>query len=95
MTLPRRDLAATLLRRFEWAPHLPPDWYRDALCAEVDPDPFYPPKGGTTRPAKKVCAACPVREKCLAYALENREIEGVWGGLGPVERRALLRRRSA
>lgn len=92
MTLPRRDLAVILIRRFEWAPHLPPDWYADALCAQTDPEPFYPPKGASLRPAKTVCAACPVRARCLEYALANRETEGVWGGLGPSERRALLRR---
>jgi WhiB family redox-sensing transcriptional regulator len=30
--------------------------------------------------AKSLCRACPVREACLAGALERREPWGVWGG---------------
>ena len=41
--------------------------------------------------AKRVCAACPVREECLRWCLEL-EAEmgpqvGIWGGLTPAERR--------
>ncbi len=37
--------------------------------------------------AKAICATCPVREPCLAYALRIREPHGIWGGLSEVERR--------
>lgn len=30
--------------------------------------------------ARKVCASCPVRLACLAYALKTRPDNGVWGG---------------
>jgi WhiB family redox-sensing transcriptional regulator len=30
--------------------------------------------------AQRLCAECPVREMCLAGALERREPHGVWGG---------------
>jgi WhiB family redox-sensing transcriptional regulator len=30
--------------------------------------------------AKQFCAACPIREACLAGALRRREPWGVWGG---------------
>ena len=30
--------------------------------------------------AKSLCRTCPVREACLAGALERREPWGVWGG---------------
>jgi hypothetical protein len=30
--------------------------------------------------ARKVCASCPVRLACLAYALKTRPETGVWGG---------------
>lgn len=66
-------------------------WMDDALCAEVDPDVFFPEKGGSTRDAKKVCAACPVRAMCLDYALANKEYIGIWGGLSERERRQLRR----
>ena len=46
---------------------------KKALCAETDPEAFFPEKGGSTREAKKVCMACEVRVECLDYALENDE----------------------
>ncbi len=30
--------------------------------------------------AKAVCARCPVRERCLEWALDVAQVEGVWGG---------------
>lgn len=64
----------------------------DALCAQTDPEVFFPDKGGSTRDAKKVCGACMVRSACLAYALENEERFGIWGGLSERERRRLKRK---
>jgi WhiB family redox-sensing transcriptional regulator len=40
---------------------------------------------------RQLCAACPVRELCLSYALDSRELFGMWGGLAPRERLDLLR----
>jgi WhiB family redox-sensing transcriptional regulator len=39
-----------------------------------------------------VCAGCPVRERCLDYAIEHVEI-GVWGGTSERERRGMRRTR--
>ena len=64
-------------------------WRDDALCAQVDPEAFFPEKGGSTRDAKKICDSCEVRGECLKYALENEEQFGVWGGLSAKERRKL------
>lgn len=60
-----------------------------ALCAETDPDLFYPEKGGSTRDAKATCMRCEVRDSCLQAALDNGERFGIWGGLSERERRAL------
>lgn len=62
-------------------------WQDDALCAQIDPEFFFPDKGGSTRNAKEVCRKCEVREQCLAYALENGERFGIWGGQSERERR--------
>ncbi|PQM51801.1 WhiB family transcriptional regulator [Mycolicibacter virginiensis] len=62
-------------------------WTDQAPCAQTDPDAFFPDKGGTTRHAKTVCRACPVRAECLQYALDNDERYGVWGGLSERELR--------
>lgn len=66
-------------------------WRDDALCREVDMELFFPEKGGTTRPAKSVCAACAVRAECLAEALAGDIRYGVWGGTSERERRKLKR----
>jgi WhiB family redox-sensing transcriptional regulator len=67
-------------------------WQERALCAQTDPEAFFPEKGGSTREAKKVCVSCDVRSECLDYALENDERFGIWGGLSERERRKLKRR---
>ena len=64
-------------------------WQDDALCAQTDPEAFFPEKGGSTRDAKKICAGCEVRNTCLEYALGNDERFGIWGGLSERERRKL------
>ena len=65
------------------------DWHGRALCAQTDPEAFFPEKGGSTREAKKVCVGCEVRSECLEYALANDERFGIWGGLSERERRRL------
>ena len=67
-------------------------WQEQALCAETDPEAFFPEKGGSTREAKKICTGCEVRTECLEYALANDERFGIWGGLSERERRRLRRR---
>jgi WhiB family redox-sensing transcriptional regulator len=67
-------------------------WQSDALCAQTDPEAFFPEKGGSTRDAKRICTTCDVRDQCLEYALQNDERFGIWGGLSERERRKLKRR---
>jgi WhiB family transcriptional regulator, redox-sensing transcriptional regulator len=69
-----------------------PDWQERALCAQTDPEAFFPEKGGSTREAKQICASCEVRAECLEYALAFDERFGIWGGLSERERRRLKRR---
>jgi WhiB family redox-sensing transcriptional regulator len=67
-------------------------WQERALCAETDPEAFFPEKGGSTREAKKICTGCEVKAECLEYALAHDERFGIWGGLSERERRRLRRR---
>ena len=67
------------------------EWQEQALCAQTDPEAFFPEKGGSTREAKRICQACAVRDECLEYALLNDERFGIWGGLSERERRRLKR----
>jgi WhiB family redox-sensing transcriptional regulator len=67
------------------------DWQERALCAQTDPEAFFPEKGGSTREAKRICSGCEVRAECLEYALAFDERFGIWGGLSERERRKLKR----
>ena len=78
--------------RIAVAPAMTDDqWQERALCAQTDPEAFFPEKGGSTREAKRICMGCEVRDKCLEYALANDERFGIWGGLSERERRRLKR----
>jgi WhiB family redox-sensing transcriptional regulator len=67
------------------------EWQERALCAQTDPEAFFPEKGGSTREAKRICLGCEVRDACLDYALAHDERFGIWGGLSERERRRLKR----
>ena len=98
LTLLSDPSAAEPMSASQWTGATPADesWRLDALCAETDPEAFFPEKGGSTREAKRVCTGCAVRIECLEYALSNDERFGIWGGLSERERRRLrLMRRDA
>ncbi len=73
-----------------------PAWYADAAClglpAQLGRDPWFP-EGHGAQPAEAiaVCADCPVREQCLAHALDHGVRDGVWGGLSAQQRQQLAR----
>lgn len=64
-------------------------WQADGLCAETDPEAFFPERGGSSLEAKRICGECTVRATCLQYALDHDEQYGIWGGLSQRERRKL------
>ncbi|MEO5499135.1 MAG: WhiB family transcriptional regulator [Candidatus Saccharimonadales bacterium] len=68
------------------------------ICAQTDPELFFPDKGkGTASYAKNVCAtSCDTtdREICLEGALERKEPFGVWGGMSKAERDREIGRRA-
>lgn len=70
-------------------------WRGDALCAQTDPEAFFPDKGGSTRDAKRICAQCAVRQKCLEWAVDHDERFGIWGGMSERERRRYKKERRA
>lgn len=70
-------------------------WKNDGACLGLDPDIFFPRQGASAEPAKAICADCPVVQECLEFALRNREIHGVWGGVSERARRKLRRQRIA
>lgn len=68
------------------------DWQERALCAQTDPEAFFPEQGGSSRAAKAVCRACEVRVECLEDDLEKGISWGVRGGLSESERRKIKKR---
>ncbi|WP_281415826.1 WhiB family transcriptional regulator [Actinospica durhamensis] len=80
------------------------DWQLEGACRELNEELFFGPpqtieqrteRAARIREAKRVCARCPVSQRCLGYALENEEEFGVWGGLSELERWELLAERRA
>ena len=56
---------------------------------------FFPGRGESAEPARQICAACPVRQPCLDYALSHGIMHGIWGGLTERDRRALRSRHAS
>jgi WhiB family redox-sensing transcriptional regulator len=64
-------------------------WRALAACRGADLHLFFPGRGESAEPARRVCAGCPVREPCLDYALRHGITHGIWGGLAERDRRTL------
>jgi WhiB family transcriptional regulator, redox-sensing transcriptional regulator len=68
-------------------------WRSAAGCLSADPELFFPisysgPALQQVADAKAICAACPVRRECLAFALQTEQVHGIWGGMTEQERRS-------
>jgi WhiB family redox-sensing transcriptional regulator len=70
------------------------DWMTSAACHGLDPELFFSAAARDGRAARAACVRCPVRRPCLAYALADPALTGIWAGTTPLER-AELRRSSA
>lgn len=92
---PESPIPGAAHRLFDSIAKPPPFMDGRELCAQADPDSWFPEKGGSAREAKAVCHQCPLEAACLAFALENEQRFGVWGGHTERERRRLLKRRAA
>lgn len=42
-------------------------------------------------PAFQVCRGCPVRLECLRWAMENKQDQGIWGGVPETRRTEAVR----
>ena len=70
------------------------NWREMAACRHADPDLFFPvSETGAALlqvgEAKRICRACPVRTRCLDWALDQRVTSGIWGGRTEEERRSM------
>jgi WhiB family redox-sensing transcriptional regulator len=70
-----------------------PSFDGSQICAQVDPELFFPKNGARGTEAKKLCAGCEFLNPCRRYAMTTRidgmAIEGVWGGTTFADRRRL------
>lgn len=75
----------------EPAPNYAPltaDEQSQALCAQADPEEWFPTKGGSTRLPRRICGTCDIQARCLSAALGYPdEVDGVWGGTSVRQRR--------
>jgi WhiB family redox-sensing transcriptional regulator len=67
------------------------DWSECARCRGMDVERFFRRDSEGVASAKAICWRCPVRLECLAEALREPDVRGVWGGTSERERRAMRR----
>jgi WhiB family redox-sensing transcriptional regulator len=70
------------------------NWQDSSECAKPENKKiskfFFSNKPEEKYAARNLCFSCDVRRECLKYALDNKQIHGVWGGKEEAEiRRAL------
>jgi WhiB family redox-sensing transcriptional regulator len=75
------------------------DWQSAAACRSADPELFFPISAfgkalEQVTQTKAICACCPVRRQCLAFALRTQQAHGIWGGMTEEERAFIRRPRS-
>ena len=56
-------------------------WRQQAACVGYPPDLWFPHANAKATTAKEICAACPVKAMCAAFAATNPGLEGIWGGV--------------
>jgi len=81
-------------------------WRDEAACLNYEPEWWFAyhtlSQGRGTRHtdesrlAISICEQCPVKEECLAFAMENKQqtINGIWGGTTSGERNTIRKHRS-
>jgi hypothetical protein len=70
-----------------------PAWHSRAACRGRGLTLWFPQRGQSLGPAREVCADCPVKDECLAAALEMamHTDHGVWAGTSERQRKQLRR----
>lgn len=77
---------------------MPGEWVNDARCTTTGAEAWWPDTKTDpyrTGTALEICESCPVKAQCLQWALDNREVDGIWGGTTADERAQMLRERTA
>jgi hypothetical protein len=98
MSARRETRVSEVLAELGYLPPAERNWRERAACRTADPELFFPQVGAPdelaqTAAAKRLCAACPVREVCLADAMaweDPARRVGVFGGLSADDRGELF-----
>lgn len=69
------------------------DEHGDPVCAQTDPDEWFPDAGGSANKVKAMCNDCPLINECLEFAIQNGEQWGIWGGETYRKRRKIMQAR--
>lgn len=98
----RPDGSIKIVDSYTFMNPLREEWMHDAPCTQVDPEIFFPGKGGKrtkeTGPGK-ICGGCGVKDQCLEYILKFEKGSaasdryGFFGNKSPVERAAIAKER--
>ncbi|MED5813214.1 WhiB family transcriptional regulator [Mycolicibacterium sp. 050232] len=74
------------------------DWQQHGRCRDSGPAMFFSADGEDRRTrnsrvqrAKQLCGDCPVLSACRDHAFAAAEQHGIWGGLTPAERNAIIK----
>lgn len=73
-------------------------WMDDASCGNWPTEIFWPdsrvPSANQLVRARGICARCPVRKDCFAYAMANPAMagDGIWAGLSAPQRTSVRRK---
>ena len=85
------DLVGALMAQGDFPEVLDrPSWQYRAACRGRGTQDYFTYRSDV-KGAKAICGSCPVRPDCLAFALDDPGLVGIWGGTTLFERRALRR----
>ncbi len=71
----------------------PESWWLRADCRTQESQLWFPERGESAEPARRICLTCPVMAECRDYALtSSMPLLGVWGGMSEREREKARRK---
>jgi WhiB family redox-sensing transcriptional regulator len=97
---PARQGAVGIRAGFEDTDGAGENWRSRGECAKPghDAEQWFPfsytggPSLAQIDRVRAICAGCPVRARCLAWAMETGQGDGIWAGTTPEQRKAIRRR---
>lgn len=71
-----------------------PRFVAHGICAQADPESFFPEKGKRAPEAIRICLGCPVMSECAEYAITAPvNPHGIWGATTVLERKRIRTQR--